>query len=169
MHSRSWIICIVAMFIAATGCDSKKPVQGIVKLDGEPVGNATLTFVSEVGSDTYMGVSDSKGEFTITSADGKPGIKAGTYRIVVVKYESSGEALKMDPTDPTAIKKMETESKGDPKTKGFVGPPGAPKSSSGRIPKSQLPTVYATADSTPLKGIKIPPDTQPFVVELKSK
>jgi hypothetical protein len=165
-----------AALLAAAGCSSSlEPVKGVVRLDGNPLEGATVTLVSESGTETYMGTTDSKGEFALTSSDGRAGAKAGTYKAVVIKSGSKGEP--MAPGDPNAMKMMEKEAKpgppkpggpSAPRAPGMSGPgKGGPAAPPG--PKTDLPTVYASAETTPFKGIKIPTaDKQPIALDLKS-
>jgi len=137
-----------------------------VKLDGNPVEGATVSFVSEDGKSTYSGQSDANGNFTIAGgADNKQGAPSGTYKVLVIKtpkYEG-----KMEPGSPEYFKQMEKSSppkEGMPGMRPGMGGPG------GRSPgvKSELPAIYASVSSTPLT-VKIPLETNPVVIELKSK
>jgi len=69
---------VVTASFGLSGCDDNSSVKGVVKLDGTPVEGATVTFVSEDGNSTYIGVSDASGNFTLTSSTG--GKKRGSGR-----------------------------------------------------------------------------------------
>jgi len=158
---------VVTASFGLSGCDDNSSVKGVVKLDGTPVEGATVTFVSEDGNSTYIGVSDASGNFTLTSSTGgKKGAPAGTYKVTVVKgAKFSGD---LTPGGADAMKNGQKE-QAQAAAKGKMGPamrPGAPGVGSGV--KSELPELYATAKSTPLT-VKVPLDTQPVVLDLKSK
>jgi len=167
-------ICVGAFLattmVAISGCGpSLSNVKGVVKLDGSPVDGATVVFVSEDGKSSFSGQSDASGKFSISSADGKSGIPAGTYKVVVTKRAALGGG-EMSPDSPEAKAAMMKDSsaagKGGPK----VAMPGMkmpmPGATGGGV-KSDLPIVYASTETTPIK-VKVPSD-QEIAVDLKSK
>ena len=163
---------IFASIVLASGCGpSTTDVKGVVKLDGKPVKGATVTFVSDDGKRSYSGFTDGDGNFTLVSGNNKSGVASGTYKVTVVKGPEVPTSL--DPGSPDAMKAMQQGSKAganaDSKRKGPGGilMPPAPSGGGGGGIKSELPAIYATAKSTPI-SIKIPPDTQPISIDLKS-
>lgn len=165
--------CMLLMFMAvalcSTSCGGLVTVKGVVTLDGAPVEGATVSFVTGDGKHTYTGLTDAGGNFTLLSADQKPGVAAGTYKVTVVKTP----AMKMGPTEPGSpeyMKEMQNEQKEGAKfSKPKIGmPPGMPGMAKSGAAKSELPVVYATVGTTPLTA-KVPPDTNPIAIELKSK
>lgn len=157
-------------------------VNGVVTLDGNPVEGATVSFVSQDGN-TYTGFTDAQGNFSLSSGSAV-GALPGEYKVTVVKTPAlkAGEAMAAPGAD--YLKQMENEAKEGAKNakagkmapmtgmmpggaKGpMKGPPGM--TPGGTAAKSELPPIYASATSTPLT-VKIPPDTQPVRLELKSK
>jgi hypothetical protein len=150
-----------------------------VTLDGSPVEGASVTFVSESGTETYSGGTDSKGEFSLFGTDQKSGVKPGTYKVVVTKTTQKGEAMApASPGEAGGAQQKEMmnagkDPKSPPKTK--TGPggmpmmpvgPGAAGKPSGV--KTELPVIYASAETTPLK-VTIPSDSKSISIELKSK
>jgi hypothetical protein len=130
------------------------PAQGVVTYNGQPVAGATVQFnpPEEVKlAPLAMAITNEKGEFTIKSA-GHPGAIEATFRVTVVKAESTSTDLAKaaDANDPEAqmkamgehIKKMmpdveKAKQRPDPKTL---------KSGA----KSLIPVKYAELNSTPL-------------------
>jgi hypothetical protein len=175
MRHRISFFALFAAILTLTGCGgSVVKVNGVVKLDGTPVEGATVTFASEDGKTACAGFTDAAGNFSLSSGD-KQGVPAGTYKVVVFKgpkVEPVGDA---SPTSKDYLKMMEkqgaAEAKG-PKGAGALAMPGmrmpAPGAGGSGGLKSELPSIYASASTTPIT-VKVPPDTQPVQIELKSK
>lgn len=163
--------------LAAAGCGSNVALKGVVTLDGTPVEGATVTFVSESGSDTFSGATNAKGEFTLAGTDQKPGVKPGTYKVIVTKVSSKGEPMAPSADNMKEMQKAMQESAKDA-TKPKAGGPMMPMTpmaggKMGAAPvgggvKSELPHEYGSTTSTPLK-VTVPPPQQPVMIELKSK
>jgi hypothetical protein len=172
-----WSAGILLAALAATGCgESKAGFKGVVTLDGAPVEGATVTFVPESGSasDTAAATTDAKGEFTLYSLDKKAGVKPGSYKVTVIKVTSKGEAMAPpSPGDPGKMKEVRKEMDDAGKGKGLPGMQGgarvigAQAAGPGGV-KTELPVIYSSAESTPIK-VTVPPPNQPLVIELKSK
>jgi hypothetical protein len=155
-----------------TGCGpSLKPVTGVVKLDGNPVEGATVSFISDDGKNVFTGFTDSSGSFKLANSENKAGVVPGNYKVTVVKRPSMGGEAMM-PGSPEYMKHMEKEGKEASKhqTKGgFM--PGMPRPGAGGVmggEKSELPSIYSSASTTTLT-VTVPPPSQPVVLELKSK
>src|SRR3954454_20259047 len=84
----SLFVAVVAPLLLVTGCGGSKlsPVSGVVSLDGTPVAEAGVTFISEDGKKTFASVTDASGKYTM-SVDGKPGLPAGNYKVLVMKQK----------------------------------------------------------------------------------
>lgn len=161
--------------LATTGCGpSLKSVKGVVKLDGNPVEGALVSFVSDDGTNIFSGATDASGNFTLANAQNQPGVTPGTYKVTVTKragVTGGGEA--MMPGSPEYMKQMEKEAKEGAKKSGPGGMmmPGMMKGGPGTLTsgeKSELPNVYSSASTTPIT-VTVPPPNQPVVIELKSK
>jgi hypothetical protein len=80
-------LCLAALLLAAAGCGSSDRVQvtGTVKLDGEPLPDATVTFYpeGETGGLGGSGRTGPDGTYTLTDARGGNGILSGNYRVIV--------------------------------------------------------------------------------------
>src|SRR5207249_460541 len=75
------------------GCDrsadpSLVPVSGTVTADGQPLANATVTFIPKDGTPGFGGTgkTDGSGKYTLAgSRDNAPGIPPGEYRVAISK------------------------------------------------------------------------------------
>jgi hypothetical protein len=146
------------LFAAAPGCSSRgEPVPVVVTLDGKPVDGATVTLHLEGGEGTpASGYTAVDGTALITTPGGK-GVPPGYYKVVVSKRapDTSPDVAAEDPKE-VMIK---------------VGKEAMAKGSKGaRLIKTkpELPEFYENPKKTNLY-LKVPPDTTPFPLELKSK
>ncbi len=91
------LLTILTLFTIGCG-PSQFPVAGTVKLDGQPLTSGSVTFHPTSGSAEGIGNSeiDSSGNYKLMSG-GKPGVLAGSYKVVVV---ASGPS---NPADPYSI------------------------------------------------------------------
>lgn len=143
------------------GCGSgTNQVQGVVTLDGKTVQGATVSFIPEGGTgQPASGFTDAVGAFTL-STSGKSGVQRGTYKVVVTKTDEAPVDMKADSPEYMAKMKKMAPKAGPPAMMPGTGAPSGPK--------SVLPAVYAKADTTPLTQ-KVPPESSPVKLELKSK
>ncbi|MDB5308321.1 MAG: hypothetical protein JWO38_2523 [Gemmataceae bacterium] len=182
MHRKSAGVLAVAAAFAVAGCGSGlTPVSGVVKLDGAPVEGATVTFVTEDGKQSATGFTDASGNFTLTT-DAKAGARAGHYKVVVVKNSPlKGAEGGVSASSPDYMKMMKKEHEEQVKSAGPKGAVGSDPMSKmmnavskgggvGVTPpiKTELPSAYASPATTPLI-VKIPAESQPVQIELKSK
>jgi hypothetical protein len=123
-HSRRGLAILIALALA--GCSSAPqgpqlvPVEGIVILDGKPLGKADLIFVplGQTLGQGGVGQTDAAGKFELSSHDRKrKGASAGSYRVVINKL------VKPDGTD-------------------FVPNPNAGPMDTGGF-REMLPTIYS--------------------------
>jgi len=155
---------ILALF-ALAGCGSNEvKVAGVLKMDGQPVEGATVSFTSEDGKQSFSGQTDAGGNFELSGAQ-RPGALPGTYKVVVTKRKQVAGLDAMTPDSTEYKKMMEKMGKETAKIKPpSAGPPGPGSSET----KSDLPAVYASVSTTPLTA-KVPPDSQPVSIDIKSK
>ncbi|MES2789935.1 MAG: carboxypeptidase regulatory-like domain-containing protein [Planctomycetota bacterium] len=95
---RAWVsIGILAGMIGCGGADASKalpktvPATGVVTLDGNPLSNATLTFIP-VGATQGIecfGATGEKGEFKMKQLRGQDGAPPGEYKVVISRYVKS--------------------------------------------------------------------------------
>jgi hypothetical protein len=140
---------VLALTGAVAGCGGTAkpiPVEGVVLLDEQPLGSATVTF-TPVGTQGQpaSGQTDASGVFKLTSGDGRIGAVPGQYKVTVSRTEARtrvGEAVQKTPEE---IDKMMRQGRG--KNRGG-GPP--------KKQTSDIPARYNGPD-TPLQQ-KVPPD-----------
>ncbi len=158
MNPRSWPLAILAAFflLAATGCGggSLASVEGIVKLDGQPLEGAMVVFtpVGEHGQ-SASGLTKSDGTFELKAANGKTGAAPGEYKVVVSYSEVSGPPGG-GPPDPSQVndlmREMKKQATKDAKTK-----------------KAVVPAKYRNASTTPFQET-VPPKGK-ITLELHSE
>lgn len=77
------------------------PAEGIVTLDGVPVADATVLFITETGNNSASGVSNKDGKFELRVFEEKKGAVPGAYKVTVNKTI----------VEPASERKGETEVK----------------------------------------------------------
>jgi len=172
--------CLGVAMLMVAGCgENLIQLKGIVNLDGSPVENATVTFSTEDGKNAYVGLSDAGGNFTL-SYGSKSGLPAGTYKVTVVKTPKLAGVSQegMNPGSPDYAKFMQKEMKetGGASKMPMSGPggkagmmmPGGGGPTKESAPKTDLPAIYSALKTSPL-SFKVPADTNPLVIDLKSK
>ena len=181
---KRWLatLILISALLPLAGCGTKlATVTGVVNLDGKPVSDATVIFVSEDGKDMYTGTTNDGGNFTLAHGD-IPGAKSGTYKVTVTKYPKvegkspTGESIDKDYAQQ--MKGTNTGKKaGPPKGGGMMPggggmmPPGGgggmAGGGGGSTARSELPDIYASVETTPLTA-KVPSEG-PIKLELKAK
>jgi hypothetical protein len=82
--------CVALLLAGALGCGSSGTVAvtGTVKLNGEPLPGAVVTFYPEGGTKGLggHGTTGPDGKYTLTSARGGQGVLPGAYRVVVSRF-----------------------------------------------------------------------------------
>jgi hypothetical protein len=77
------------------------PVTGTVKVDGQPVANASVLFVPAGEGATGTAASattDATGKYElVTGEEGQKGAKPGTYRVVISQYLKDGQPVAPNP------------------------------------------------------------------------
>lgn len=169
MKRSTLVVATLVVSLAMTGCGSSTvTVKGVLKIDGQPVDGATVTFMSEDGKKSFSGMSDSEGNFALSGPD-KIGALPGNYKVLVVKGKKVAGLENMSPEGADYKKQMEKMGKESAKPKTGPGGPTRPGSGEdGSAVKSDLPSIYASVTTTPLTA-KVPPDSQPVQIDLKSK
>jgi hypothetical protein len=136
---RAWVVVLFGTAILGLGNGCRKPadngvlpVSGQVRLNGQPLGDASITFHSD--RDQIPGYIDANGRYEL-----KPGAVAGEYRVVIGKYEGNLQAMGLDP--------------------GAVGMGGGPSGPS-EPPKQVVPARYSDPKQTELRFTVAPPGTK---------
>lgn len=110
MRSFSLFLAALALTMLTIGCGGPKlyPVQGTVTLDGKPVSSATVSFMPNEETDGRQanGLTDDTGHFTLTTHPDGNGARAGTYKVLVTKFEippvSMGSTMRADAMSQSA-------------------------------------------------------------------
>jgi hypothetical protein len=131
-------IGMVLLILLGNGCGSQgkglkvEYVEGIITLDGEPVSNASVTFIpitETEGAEAAGGYSNNKGVYKLTSGNGDPeaGAVLGEYRILVSKIEVTDLTEGMEYGTSTGYKETVKQT-------------------------HLLPEIYRSRDKSPLKS-----------------
>ncbi len=79
---------LLATLAAVAGCGGGglrlAPAGGDVTLDGEPVADAAVMFISAEGGHVASGVTNNQGRFTLSTAN-RPGAVPGEHRVGITK------------------------------------------------------------------------------------
>ncbi|HJZ59164.1 MAG TPA: carboxypeptidase-like regulatory domain-containing protein [Gemmataceae bacterium] len=87
---RLFAAALLAGLPVAAGCggdggDGLVPVAGNVSVDGQPAGNAVVTFIPQGNTpgNGGTGMTDSTGRYEVTTPQGKKGLPPGQYKVTV--------------------------------------------------------------------------------------
>src|SRR6516165_10289687 len=156
VHPSSLVLAV----LLAAGCGSAGTVKvkGIVTLDGEPLSDATVSFVPVGQGLPAGGITDEDGVFRLTTYRSEDGALPGEYRVTVAlppesthpqpKPADRFELMSRDGRSPQGKAKAAREAKKFPK------------------PKSVVPPIYSDPQKTPFKEV-VPP-THDIKLELQS-
>lgn len=90
----AWACATLMLNVGCGGEFQLANVSGVVKLDGEPLQNATVYFQPQRHNGAVLvgppsvGVTDSEGRFTLNTTSGSSGAVVGTHVISVSTFES---------------------------------------------------------------------------------
>jgi len=145
-----------------TGCGYRRPPQvktsGTVSLDGEPVAEASLTFIPDSGRPA-MAVTNADGEFQVSSFGGNDGLPAGSYRVIAVK-EKLKERFQKQYEKQVARAKAEAEPGEEPEEVELEFGDSAYE--------NELPEKYAELDTTDI-NVTITKQQEPLAISLTSE
>lgn len=107
MSLRLQLVLFLLFSISAIGCgNSDRPslanASGKVTLDGQPVAQATVTFVPVDGGRPSTAITDAQGQYTMNSFDDAQGAIVGDHNVSVMKIDGPGAQLPEQADDPTA-------------------------------------------------------------------
>ena len=136
-------VVALMVFASIVGCSSRAkdelklyPVKGVVLYNDEPLEGAAVSFWTEKSARAGTGITNDKGEFSLSTPDGASQITV-TKSLGGVKALPSNVALK----DPAAV----AASNAVPEVKKKVSKKDPPP------PKPLVPVKYTTRNDTPLK------------------
>ena len=88
LKNRAWLFAIVLLLsIGCGGDDRVSDVSGTVTLDGEPIADATLTFMPQDGGRPGFGITDANGAFTLTTFAEGDGAVHGAHSVTITAME----------------------------------------------------------------------------------
>jgi hypothetical protein len=92
----------IAMLFSLSGCNQSNrpatfPVHGKVTYRGQPVADASVTFITPGASRAATGTTDESGNFQLTTFEHNDGAIAGTHDVTVKKYEHEPPPLPQAP------------------------------------------------------------------------
>ena len=116
---RQIVVLAVVMALGAVGlagCGGSTmpkvyPATGTVTWKGEPLADATVSFVPSVGAPSD-GRTDAQGKFTIMT-NGQPGARAGACKVTVSKFAGAGGSSPAASKPEDMIKMYEKKKKGE--------------------------------------------------------
>jgi len=133
-RKRGGAFCLIILAVlGAAGCGRGTKwveVEGVVKLDGRPLGNVQVEFLPDPEEGTQgprsTAVTDPDGNFTLVADNQKKGAVVGSHRVLIRDLQPYG--------DKFVGRKIEAEAQ-----------EGVPR------PPSRVPAVYSDSARTPLK------------------
>jgi len=142
--------CLSALVaLGCGGADTPVAVKGVVKLDGNPLAGATVTFMPAGDSGRpATGETDPDGVFHLTSLKHGDGAFPGEYRVVVTKIQAIDPPPPTNSGEPDAVLKHYQSLKSQKRT-------------------ALLPSLYASYQTTPLRCTV--PTAGEVVLEIESK
>ena len=134
---RQIVVLAVVMALGAVGlagCGGSTmpkiyPATGTVTWKGEPLADATVSFVPSAGAPSD-GKTDAQGKFTIMT-NGMPGARAGACKVTVSKFAGAGASMPAAPKPEDMMKMYEQKKKGG-------------------VEKGEVPAKYGRADTSGL-------------------
>lgn len=108
LKSRSIVLLVCACFAGLLGCErSNLPktvkAEGVVTLDGTPVANATISFISEKHQYHATGNTDANGKFAMRAFPSKTGAVPGDYRVELMKSVAGDRPPGASEDEPVAV------------------------------------------------------------------
>jgi len=105
-NTQVWVVSGIVAF-GLTGCGESQyhQVTGRVTLNGEPLADALISFISEgEGSSFAVGKTDSDGNYVLKQSQDIHGIEVGMYKVRITTF-SEGD-LSADPPSPPVPEKV---------------------------------------------------------------
>ena len=134
-----WLTVLVCTLGCGGGAGTV-PVQGVVRLDGQPLKRASVQFVPEDSGRDATATTDEQGRFVLSTFNPRDGALPGKYKVVVTPSAPVQDA----PAAKSADEAMAAAVAEAAKTGSKPGYPG-------------FPEKYTRADQTPLRQSVPPP------------
>ncbi|MCY3014955.1 MAG: hypothetical protein NT171_09725 [Planctomycetota bacterium] len=128
------VAVVASLAIGLTGCGGPAqpklyPATGTVTWKGEPLADATVSFVPSVGAPSD-GKTDAQGKFAIMT-NGMPGARAGACKVTVSKFAGAGASMPAAAKPEDMMKMYEKKKKGE-------------------VEKGEIPAKYGRPDTSGL-------------------
>jgi len=158
---------VMTLMVTSFGCggdtEDVNPVKGKITYDGKPLGDARIRLEATGGSASRVYACDSKADGTFSieavySTETKEGAPAGTYKILVGKFEKDTSAT--EETDPDADEEAELELV-EKQTEGGEDVVEAASA------KSQISEKFNNSSTTPLT-VEVKAGENNITIDLKS-
>lgn len=138
-YQAGWFVLVMLSVTAGCGGGAYPEVEGVITLNGKPLGNVQVQFLPDPEQDTRgprsTGVSDKDGRFRLTTDDKRPGAVPGKHRVLVEDLQQ-WDGIRMGRAD-----------------------------SNKPLKPSRLPGRYSDAAKTPLK-VEVKSGGEPVKLEL---
>ena len=153
------LVLVTPFFVGCGGGGNDRPdlvpVMGTVTFKGSPVEGATVTFSNEKSPRSAKGITDSTGEFQLTTFDTNDGAVAGEHDVTISKVEATSDgAMSPGMSKEQMMEKMNEQTE---KMKGNV---------TQFVAKSTLPGKYADVKTSGLTRTVVGNDANDFKFEL---
>ncbi len=149
MNRRLWLVVLLAT-VGCSGGSETVPVQGVVRLDGQPLPDASVQFVPDGSGRDATATTDQQGRFVLSTVQPRDGAVPGTYKVVVT------------PSSPI----LETPKGMSAEEAMNAAAAAAAKNPANKPTGPGVPAQYSRADQTPLK--QTVPGAGDVEIDLKS-
>jgi hypothetical protein len=150
LMNRCFWLTVLLCTLGCGGRPATVPVQGVVRLDGQPLKRAAVQFVPEDSGRDATATTDQDGRFVLSTFEPRDGAMPGNYKVVVTPVAPAQDPPKAMTADE-AMAAAAAEAERGPAKPAHPG----------------FPEQYTRADQTPLK--QTVPATGDVVIDLKSE
>ena len=167
VHSYAFLLIVAAAGCGGGSGPEFQEAGGVVTLQGEPLANASVTFIPVKEDGATAGpvataVANQAGEFQL-STGGESGAVAGTHKVTVTLYADSGSAAPAASLDSAQSGEERMKMMNEMMQRTMPDRSGKVKMEE---PKSLVPPKYTTLKTTPLEYEIKPGAENRFKIEL---
>ena len=146
-------LVVAILILVAAGCRNDTgtvPVAGVLKLDGQPLKEASIQFVPQGSGRDATATTDANGKFTMSTYEPRDGALPGSYKVVITPFVAA-----------------ETSPEGASSEDAMAAASAAAAKQNRKSPGTQVPQSYTRLDQTPL--VQAVPPKGEIVIDIKSK